>query len=103
MYMEAAIDYSHTFAKKHDVTGLFVYTMRNYLEGNAGDLQSSLPFRNMGLAGRLTYAYDNRYLFEANFGYNGSERFAKKIAGDSSRQSVQVILFRMRTSTKTVA
>ena len=32
----------------------------------------------MGLAGRLTYAYDNRYLFEANFGYNGSERFAKK-------------------------
>ena len=27
----------------------------------------------------------------------------KKIAGDSSRQSVQVILFRMRTSTKTVA
>ena len=78
MYMEAAIDYSHTFAKKHDVTGLFVYTMRNYLEGNAGDLQSSLPFRNMGLAGRLTYAYDNRYLFEANFGYNGSERFAKK-------------------------
>lgn len=77
--------------------------MRNYLEGNAGDLQSSLPFRNMGLAGRLTYAYDNRYLFEANFGYNGSERLLKKIAGDSSPQSVQVILFRMRTSTKTVA
>lgn len=78
MYMEAAIDYSYTFAKKQEVTGLLVYTMRNYLEGNAGDLQTSLPFRNMGLAGRVTYAYDDRYLFEANFGYNGSERFAKK-------------------------
>jgi TonB-linked SusC/RagA family outer membrane protein len=35
----------------------------------------SLPHRNLGLAGRLTYNYDSRYFVEANFGYNGSERF----------------------------
>lgn len=29
------------------------------------------------MAGRITYGYGNRYLFEANFGYNGSENFAK--------------------------
>jgi len=32
----------------------------------------------MGLAGRLTYSYKNRYFTEFNFGYNGSERFSKE-------------------------
>lgn len=32
----------------------------------------------MGLAGRFTYDYDSRYFMEANFGYNGSERFNAK-------------------------
>lgn len=76
-YAEAAVNYNRTFGEKHNVSGLLVTIMRNYLNGNAGNLQASLPFRNQGLSGRFTYAYDNRYLFEANFGYNGSERFAK--------------------------
>lgn len=41
-------------------------------------MQGSLPTRNMGLAGRFTYSFDDRYFVEANFGYNGSERFAEK-------------------------
>ncbi len=36
----------------------------------------SLPYRQQGLAGRVTYGFDKRYLMEANFGYNGSENFA---------------------------
>lgn len=28
------------------------------------------------MAGRVTYGFDDRYLFEASFGYNGSENFA---------------------------
>jgi len=75
-YMEAAVNYSKTIKEKHAITGLLVTILRNYLNANAGDLQSSLPFRNQGLSGRFTYAYDNRYILEANFGYNGSERFA---------------------------
>ena len=31
----------------------------------------------MGLAGRLAYSYDDKYFVEGNFGYNGSENFAK--------------------------
>lgn len=76
-YAEAAVNYNRTFSEKHNVSGLLVTIMRNYLNGNAGNLQASLPFRNQGFSGRFTYAYDNRYLFETNFGYNGSERFAK--------------------------
>lgn len=40
-------------------------------------LQLSLPNRNIGFAGRMAYNYDYRYMLELNFGYNGSERFAK--------------------------
>lgn len=76
-YMEAAIDYNRKFNDKHDVSGLLVFTMQNRLYANKGELQKSLAYRNMGLAGRVTYGYDSRYLIEANFGYNGSERFAK--------------------------
>jgi TonB-linked SusC/RagA family outer membrane protein len=76
-YGEAAINYNRTFDDKHAVTGLLVGIMREQKFANAGNLQRSLPFRNIGVSGRFTYAYDNRYFSEFNFGYNGTERFAK--------------------------
>jgi TonB-linked SusC/RagA family outer membrane protein len=76
-YGEAAINYNRTFDDKHAVTGLLVGIMREQKFANAGDLQKSLPFRNIGVSGRFTYAYKNRYFSEFNFGYNGTERFAK--------------------------
>ena len=77
VYLEAAVNYSHVFAEKHTVSGMLVNIMRNNLIGNAGDLQNSLPFRNLGLSGRFTYTYNSKYSAEFNFGYNGSERFYK--------------------------
>jgi len=74
-YMESALNYNRTFHKDHTLSGLFVFMVRNNLTGNADDLQASLPFRNVGLAGRGTYSYKNRYYIDLNFGYNGSERF----------------------------
>lgn len=76
-YSELAINYDNTFNDKHGVSGLLVSTMRNYVEANAGTLTLSLPSRNVGLSGRFTYSYDSRYFSEFNFGYNGSERFAR--------------------------
>ncbi len=74
-YMESMLRYNRTFNDRHGLSGLLVYIMRNTLRANAGNLQLSLPFRNMGLSGRFTYALDNKYFAEFNFGYNGSERF----------------------------
>ncbi len=74
-YLESALSYNRTFNEKHDVSGLLVYTMRNSSRSAADNLITSLPYRNMGFAGRVTYGYDSRYFVEANFGYNGSERF----------------------------
>ena len=77
LYTEMAANYDRTFVDKHGVSGMLVFTTRNKLNGSAETLTLSLPHRNIGLAGRFTYNYDLRYFMEANFGYNGSERFAK--------------------------
>ncbi|WP_274183517.1 TonB-dependent receptor [Flavivirga sp. 57AJ16] len=77
-YFEGAINWSSTFNEKHAVSGLLVATAREQIYANSGDLQRSLPYRNLGYAGRATYGYDSRYFFEFNFGYNGSERFSAK-------------------------
>ncbi|WP_106831829.1 SusC/RagA family TonB-linked outer membrane protein [Parabacteroides pacaensis] len=76
-YAEGTVNYDHTFEKKHGVSGLLVFMVRNTLNANTGNLQLSLPSRNVGLSGRATYSYDKRYFAEFNFGYNGSERFHK--------------------------
>ena len=76
-YFESAIDYNKTIKEKHEISGMLIGIMRELKYANAGNLQSSLPFRNLGLSGRFTYAFDGKYFSEFNFGYNGSERFAK--------------------------
>lgn len=84
-YGEAALNYDNIFGR-HGVNGLLVGYIRNFqtvYDGvvNAGNqaeaLISTLPTRNMGVSGRFAYNYDTRYFLEANFGYNGSERFAE--------------------------
>ncbi|MDO5570832.1 MAG: TonB-dependent receptor [Bacteroidales bacterium] len=75
LYTESRLNYNRDF-KKNNLSGLLVFTTREYLAANQGSLQLSLPSRNVGLAGRFTYSYDSRYFTEFNFGYNGSERFS---------------------------
>lgn len=74
-YFEGALNYNRTFNDKHSIGGLLVYMLRNNVSLGATSVQGSLPYRNVGLSGRATYGYDDRYIAEFNFGYNGSERF----------------------------
>jgi len=69
-YLEGSLTYSQNFGKHH-VDGLLLYNQRDFQNGDA------VPFRRMGIAGRVSYTFDGRYIAEANFGYNGSENFAK--------------------------
>jgi TonB-linked SusC/RagA family outer membrane protein len=77
-YFEGVAQYNRVFGDKHDVGGLLVGYARELLTDASSDVYSSLPFRNMGISGRTTYAYDERYFVELNFGYNGSEKFSKQ-------------------------
>lgn len=75
IYLEGSLSYDRVFDEKHSVNGMLVYTVRESKTGNEATLHKSLPARNMGLAGRFTYGFSERYFAEFNFGYNGSERF----------------------------
>ncbi len=74
-YIQVTGNYNRTFNERHNVSAMVVFLMNNQVNANAGSLQLTLPHRNIGVSGRLTYAYDNRYFLEYDFGYNGSERF----------------------------
>lgn len=74
---QVKLDYTRTFNDKHDVGATFVYHQKERVMNiSANEEYASLPYRQQGLAGRVTYGFDKRYLIEANFGYNGSENFA---------------------------
>lgn len=81
-YVQAALDYNRKFGN-HTLSSTLIGTSQQTLYSSAKDprtntttLPYSLPFRNLGLAGRATYSFNDRYFVEFNFGYNGSERFS---------------------------
>jgi hypothetical protein len=46
-----------------------------WLLKSANEVDAAIPANFGGVAGRVTYAYKNKYLFEGNVGYNGSDKF----------------------------
>ena len=77
MYFQAILDYNRIFKEVHDLNIMFLYNQEQYDINGPTTLFSSLPQRKQGVAGRVSYSYDGRYYIEGNFGYNGSENFAK--------------------------
>ncbi|MDO4195345.1 MAG: SusC/RagA family TonB-linked outer membrane protein, partial [Prevotellaceae bacterium] len=70
VYFEASVNYDRRFGKS-EVNSLLLYNQSAYDDGDVQD------YRKQGIAGRVSYTYDNRYVAEFNFGYNGSENFEK--------------------------
>ena len=77
VYLEASVNWARSFGK-HDLSALFLYqqSQRNNVGIDKSQPELALPYRHQGIAGRITYSYDNRYFIEGNFGYNGSENFS---------------------------
>lgn len=76
LYLEGNMNYNRTFNDVHSVGGLLLYNQREYQIAASSSI-GALPYRTQGLAGRFTYSYNDRYFLEGNFGYNGSENFAR--------------------------
>ena len=73
-YLEGSLSYARTFGK-HSVSALLLYNQSKqyYYSGSS---YPDVPRSYVGLVGRVTYDYANKYLAEFNVGYNGSENFA---------------------------
>lgn len=76
MYFQGSLDYNKRFGS-NNISSTLIGTAQQRRFSNANNLFESLPYRNLGLAGRVTYSYKDRYFLETNFGLNGSERFSQ--------------------------
>lgn len=70
-YAEFALNYNRTFGD-HTFTGLAMGNLSKKFDPN---LAYNLPHAYQSLVGRVTYAYQGKYLAEFNMGFNGSENF----------------------------
>ena len=77
-YLEASLNYDRTFNDDHRVSALFLFNQQSKLLYPKGTLEDAIPYRMMGIAGRATYSWKDRYFAEFNIGYNGAENFSPK-------------------------
>lgn len=69
----------HTAAwKDHTTSYTAVFSAQESSDSSPVTVQQGIVNRNLGLSMRLAYGYKNKYFLEGSFGYNGTERFAKK-------------------------
>ena len=67
--LDASLEYNRSF-NLHNVTAMLLFNRYQRT------INIELPYNYIGTVGRVTYNYQNKYLAELNFGYNGSEQFA---------------------------
>jgi TonB-linked SusC/RagA family outer membrane protein len=70
-YEEFSVGYDRTFKNIHGISALLLVNRDN--STNAGDLAYTIT----GGSGLFSYNYKGRYVAEAAFGYNGSNRYAE--------------------------
>ena len=68
--LQATLNYNRSFGK-HTVSALLLSRESIRIYNN------DIPYATQGTSFRTTYNYDEKYLFEVNAAYNGSENFAK--------------------------
>ena len=69
-YIQTRLDYNRLFSNRHEVTAMLLANRGNRTVNN------ELAYHSQGITGRFAYYYNQKYLMEFNFGYNGSENFA---------------------------
>lgn len=75
-YFEGKTTYERVFGQ-HRIGSLLLFNLSHKQNTSENDLLNSIPVRFMGIAGRLTWSWQDIYLAEFNFGYNGSGNFPR--------------------------
>lgn len=73
-FFQSTVRYNRQLNDLHNLTGMLLFNRSNQSVYDGG--QAGVDIRYQGLTGQFTYNYDEKYLAEFNFGYNGSENFA---------------------------
>jgi len=73
---QAFLNYDRTF-KKHHVTGMILYSRDSKTAQSADANFNFIPNNYLGYTASIGYDYKQKYLFQVNGAYNGSDRFDK--------------------------
>jgi len=77
-YFEARLNWDKTWGDHSiGVMTVGIHQQKILSSGTGGSIYYTLPERNLGNSGRISYDYDKRYFAEFAYGYNGSEKFTK--------------------------
>lgn len=69
--IQGALNYGRVFGR-HGVNAVLQMNWDDYTETD-----SSLPYKNMGVAGHASYSFDEKYIAEFSLGYYGNENFPR--------------------------
>ncbi|PYF75156.1 SusC/RagA family TonB-linked outer membrane protein [Pedobacter nutrimenti] len=72
--IQASLNYDHTFGA-HRAYGLALYNQNSYIQNDNGVAGSSIPANFRGITLRTGYDFKQKYLFEFNAAYNGTDKF----------------------------
>lgn len=74
---QGSVDYTRLFGDVHQVdANVVLYSEKVYTLKNDKLKDNQFPYKYMGMRGRVSYAYGQRYIGEFTFGYEGSDMYA---------------------------
>ncbi|MBB2149456.1 SusC/RagA family TonB-linked outer membrane protein [Pedobacter gandavensis] len=75
--VQASLNYDRTFGD-HRVYALGLYNQNSYIQNDNSVTDSSIPANFRGMTMRTGYDFKQKYLFEFNAAYNGTDKFVGK-------------------------
>ncbi|MDT3402221.1 SusC/RagA family TonB-linked outer membrane protein [Mucilaginibacter terrae] len=73
---QASLNYDRSFGYHH-VSGMALFMQQSDTRANSASTYNFIPSKFRSYVGRFTYDFKQRYLFEVNGSYNGSDRFSE--------------------------
>lgn len=73
--LQGQINYDRSFGDHH-VTGMLIYNQLSQMNPYQTSYLQYFPHREQNYAAKAGYSYKDKYFFEFNLGYNGSEDYA---------------------------
>lgn len=75
---QGTVDYSNVFNSLHSVdANIAFFSEKTFDEYDSSKRDSEFPHKYVGMRGRVSYGYDQRYVGEVAFSYEGSDLYAR--------------------------
>lgn len=75
--IQAFVNYERTFNEDHTIKGMILYNRESSTTDKNGLASAEVPAKFQGYTGQINYNYKNRYMFDFNTAYNGTDRFGQ--------------------------